>query len=503
MSDVAADTARESIRVAKDALENVRREYDALRAPVPKQTRIERLRAWNDAASSYFTKVTDACVGRTPVREYQTGAWAVDWLKEVIDHYAAIKREIETRKLGIDFESLKPGPMKFTELQRFVKAREPLAARDLQRDFMSVGLPTYGFEDVSSADAREEAREGLRWRDHTRERLRWFVFGCVFSAVAIAFAGWGFYLVDLSPSQRLILVWLLPISSGFAAGAFAGSIDARARHWGPGFFISASGGFAVWLITTYILFPQPAGSSGNDNPGPAGARVSYRLQVNGQPAVSGDKFALDLGYIEAERPLDVDLAVGLQSGHGAFTVGSASGDVSLIAPSEGQQIQLTANRSIHISIRLNRETPQGTTQVREIQLLSPTSADDAGHSPLVLRVQWNALPSTVTRTARSGSRPSGSGKDFSPPYEVCADAPTEGNYVLDSGTSSLSGDRVCGSYSTCTERQDEKQYCLVFTLQGHEECQKFGSQCDAVRSSEGQVKAVFKLKPSTPTLTSS
>lgn len=49
-------------------------------------------------------------------------------------------------------------------------------------------------------------------------------------------------------------MWLLPLSSGFAAGCFVGSLKAS----GPigQLAVTATGGFAVWLLS-YFLLPRP------------------------------------------------------------------------------------------------------------------------------------------------------------------------------------------------------------------------------------------------------
>jgi hypothetical protein len=72
-------------------------------------------------------------------------------------------------------------------------------------------------------------------------------------------------LKDLRFDQRRILLWVLPLASGFAAGAFAGSFSVKARDWIPGLIISATGGFGVWLISFFLLFPKEETSSGLGN----------------------------------------------------------------------------------------------------------------------------------------------------------------------------------------------------------------------------------------------
>ncbi len=102
-----------------------------------------------------------------------------------------------------------------------------------------------------------EAAEDLPEQSHSSGiQLRWFVVGCLMLVVAIAFAGWGFWLKTLTEDQRRILLWALPLASGFAVGAFAGSMTVKARHIVPGILISATSGFGVWLLTFFFLFPN-------------------------------------------------------------------------------------------------------------------------------------------------------------------------------------------------------------------------------------------------------
>ncbi len=82
----------------------------------------------------------------------------------------------------------------------------------------------------------------------------WFIIGCTLLAVAIIAFFWGFAIANLTPSQHLLLMWILPLSSGFAVGCFAGSLNAT----GPvgQFTVTAAGGFAVWLLSFFLL-PKP------------------------------------------------------------------------------------------------------------------------------------------------------------------------------------------------------------------------------------------------------
>jgi hypothetical protein len=93
-----------------------------------------------------------------------------------------------------------------------------------------------------------ESKSPVKWA--------WFVVGCGLLVSALAFAAWGFSLKQLAEDQRRILLWVLPLASGVAAGAFAGSMSVRAQGFLPGLVITATGGFGVWLLSFFFLFPK-------------------------------------------------------------------------------------------------------------------------------------------------------------------------------------------------------------------------------------------------------
>jgi hypothetical protein len=100
-----------------------------------------------------------------------------------------------------------------------------------------------------------------RHRRQEQTDWRWFILGCVLLAAALIAFFWAFSLDYLSPSRRFLLMWLLPLVSGFACGCFAGSLKVS----GPAgnLAIAATGGFAVWLLSFYLLprIPDVAPSS--------------------------------------------------------------------------------------------------------------------------------------------------------------------------------------------------------------------------------------------------
>lgn len=100
---------------------------------------------------------------------------------------------------------------------------------------------------TNSEHPMEDQRQELQWR--------WFILGVFFLLVAVGFAGWAFYEECLSQDRLRILQWALPIASGFMAWTFTGTMTTRGRSFGAGLVVFATGGFAIWLITTYVLIP--------------------------------------------------------------------------------------------------------------------------------------------------------------------------------------------------------------------------------------------------------
>ncbi len=87
--------------------------------------------------------------------------------------------------------------------------------------------------------------------------VRWALFavGVICFSLAAGLALWAFNITELSVDQRLILLWALPLASGFAAGSFTGSVTVNGQLK-SGLTVGAVGGFAVWLITFWFWLPH-------------------------------------------------------------------------------------------------------------------------------------------------------------------------------------------------------------------------------------------------------
>jgi hypothetical protein len=124
---------------------------------------------------------------------------------------------------------------------------------------------------------------------------------------------------------------------------------------------------------------------------------------------------------------------------------------------------------------------------------------DGSAGDVTIAVRYETLDRAVAGSSAS-EQMSGRGQDFSPPYSVCVTAPVRGAYSVDrtSIKDYLTGDRPCNGYSTCQLNidNDGSRACLIFTLQGHNEC---GGDC-AQRKSTGHIEATFLLAAPPPTL---
>jgi hypothetical protein len=72
--------------------------------------------------------------------------------------------------------------------------------------------------------------------NHRNARIdtRFFRVGIVFLVFGMILALWGFSKGQLTSDQRTILLWALPIVSGFVCGSFTGSVTVGASGFWPG-----------------------------------------------------------------------------------------------------------------------------------------------------------------------------------------------------------------------------------------------------------------------------
>ena len=175
----------------------------------------------------------------------------------------------------------------------------------------------------------------------------WFIVGCVLLLVAVVAFFWAFALGKLTEGQHFLLMWILPLSSGFAVGCFAGSLKAT----GPigAVTATATGGFAVWLLS-YFLLPKPSKIAPDS--------VSANL-----PAMSfrqASKFLADLdGYSASFTGLD-DTILNAQIKSGQMT---AAGVRELI-----EQLRYRfVGDTIQIEYRVVRDSSRGLYEITTLE----------------------------------------------------------------------------------------------------------------------------------------
>lgn len=250
------------------------------------------------------------------------------------------------------------------------------------------------------------------------------------------------------------------------------------------------GALALWFVAAVILFVLLVGL-----PKSAG----YHVRVSGQDTdFLGTTFALDLGQVAAGQDKVIALEVRPDANQRSFRIASVEAPLAAKWEPGDQEADLSREQTGHLVLRAATGAV-GERQTREVRI-APTT----GHlvPPLVLKVSLQAVDATKVVDASSGPRASGRGKDYSGIYSVCTAAPAPGDYILATSETSLSGDRSCGAWSTCTPRRsdDGKAACLDFTLQGHDECLGPFSHCNPAPTSEGHVHATYHLREPSPRL---
>jgi hypothetical protein len=125
----------------------------------------------------------------------------------------------------------------------------------------------------------------------------WFIIGCIFLLAALVAFFWGFSFEYLSPSRRFLLMWLLPLASGFGCGCFAGSLNLS----GPigSLAVAATGGFAVWLLSFYLLPKIP-------DPAPQPIISPTAISTEELKKLLGDRYAKLRQILDAEAPKTSD-----------------------------------------------------------------------------------------------------------------------------------------------------------------------------------------------------
>jgi hypothetical protein len=218
-----------------------------------KRTRAEDRKAgfwtWHNAAVDFFNSFENLLAVGSRTKADQEPTWFTDKAETAINLLETIATHYETAVMkaadcGANDGPPRPSRTAFAGIQRIAMKTHPKLAREERDRFVRLELPTHGFDTDESEKVTDKPMEP-----------RFFYLGCFLLLIAVGMAAWGFSKGDLTADQRGILLWCLPLSSGFGSWTFAGGISAKAKGW-QGFVISATGGFAVWVLTFFFLFRQ-------------------------------------------------------------------------------------------------------------------------------------------------------------------------------------------------------------------------------------------------------
>jgi hypothetical protein len=214
-----------------------------------KEDRLKAFHAFHSAAIEFFNAHDRVSAVGARVNADKNPTWytdraetAVNLLDTICKHYQAVYDR--SADFQLNPATFRPSITAFANIQRIAMSTHPDIARRYRDEFARLNLPTHGFD----------KDESERPQQHTLE-WRFFFLGCFILLVAIGMALWGFSHGDLSKDQRNILLWILPLASGFSAWSFAGSLSVKGKGW-QGFAIAATGGFGVWLLSHFVLFRQ-------------------------------------------------------------------------------------------------------------------------------------------------------------------------------------------------------------------------------------------------------
>jgi hypothetical protein len=250
MSNVQLTALEEQIKTLRANYERVAREFLAVvQRRSKKDERVAAFYVWHAAGVELFNAHDKAiAIGAldkadlNPTWYTDRAETAANWLETICLHYRTLRDR--TVELGINSATIRPSLTAYANLQRIVIETHPDIARRLRDEFVQLYLPTHGFDKAGS----EKTPSGFD--------LPGFALGSVFLAFTFGVFLWAFAVRDLSSDQRMLMLWLLPIAGGFGSRSFVGAISAKVKKGIPGVIVTATGGFAIWLLT-YFLLPKP------------------------------------------------------------------------------------------------------------------------------------------------------------------------------------------------------------------------------------------------------
>jgi hypothetical protein len=221
----------DSVKATEVAYENSKKELRALSGNCSVEKRRLILEAFNEAGRKHF-EIIDRCLD---LKDGKDGSTLALRLTEARKAASLITRHFETlieqtRLCKAPLEDFLPPDGCFSNIKSIL-SNDPNAVRKYHQDFARLRIPTDGLQLPTTVPS-------LDWR--------MFGLGVVGFVVAVIFAVWTFILKEVKEPQIIALLFIFPLATGFFAWTFSGALGANSRSR---LLISATGGFAVWLVT--------------------------------------------------------------------------------------------------------------------------------------------------------------------------------------------------------------------------------------------------------------
>lgn len=248
----------QSVVTAKEKRQRLREEYrlaaKKYREEVGAYTPEERgahLSELHSKAVAFFTAAEDELLTESDCGLHEDDVHFTAATESAINDLETIAKHFnlmfdQAPRANRDPKTFFPSAVAYGTLQRIAAHSKGNQWIRIKDEFTKLGLPTGGFDTPMTESPKTT----------NAQRVRDFAVGCALLGVAVGFAIWGFNKGTLTDDQRQILLWILPLASGFGCRFFAGAISAKAKGIIPGLIVTATGGFAVWMITIFLLFPK-------------------------------------------------------------------------------------------------------------------------------------------------------------------------------------------------------------------------------------------------------
>lgn len=205
-----------------------------------------RLEELHGAGVAFFNAFDESITSSSMLRADADPDWysgkgesAVSILETIAHHYRVI--QAKANRAGLNSRNFRPSATAYAAMQRIAKDVVSEEAATLREEFISLGLPTHGFD--------HPAKEKVRMPSWQR-----------ITGVCFAITGVGVLLVVVifipspTPSQFLVFRTILALAAGSCAAFLSGSLtmEGQVLKWR----FRASGGLAVF-VAVYLINPPP------------------------------------------------------------------------------------------------------------------------------------------------------------------------------------------------------------------------------------------------------